>query len=209
MSAWTDHVERWKDCTDCPLCEQRDRIVLARGTVPCDVLFIGEAPGASEDARGIPFDGPAGTLLDQIIERAIPKGVPVAMTNLVACFPRDAKLRGDNEPERDEILACRERLVEFVNIARPRLIVCVGTLSAEYVIHHDIVQCIDIVHPAFILKRLPLAQKRMAIDKAIVVVKNAVEDMLQSKHTNFTKWGDSYASTQVAGHRTYVDDIPF
>lgn len=192
MSAWTDHVTRWKDCSACALCYQRDRICLARGVVPCDVLFIGEAPGASEDARGVPFDGPAGSLLDKIIGRALSPTVTYALTNLVCCFPREAKERGENEPEHNEILACRPRLIEFINIAQPKLIVCVGSLAAEYIDHHDNVPCVDIVHPAAIL-RMPLAQKQMAVQKTVVVLRRAVEDMLQSGRPAFTNWGN-YAS---------------
>src|SRR3954471_2435855 len=99
MTTWLEHVARWRDCTRCPLSQQRSNIVLARGQVPCDVLFVGEAPGASEDALAQPFCGPAGHLLDQIVERALPPIVSYAMTNLVCCFPREAKAQGDNEPE--------------------------------------------------------------------------------------------------------------
>ncbi len=186
MSAWLDHVERWKDCTKCPLCHQRSNIVLARGTVPCDVLFCGEAPGASEDALGQPFVGPAGDLLNQIIERAVPQGVTVALTNLVACFPAEAKARGDNEPERAEILACRPRLHEFIKLARPRLIVCVGNLASDW-IGHDAsgkvlgATVVEIVHPAAIL-RMPLAQKGMAVNRAIVIVQGAVEKVIQCQY---------------------------
>lgn len=223
MSAWTDHVHRWRDCQLCPLCHQRDRICLARGTVPCDVLFIGQAPGASEDARGRPFDGPAGNLLDQIIGRALPPEVTYALTNLVCCFPRNAKAEGSEEPEYNEILSCRPRLIEFVNIAQPRLIVCVGALAAEYVDHSDTVRCIDIIHPAAILRKdMPQAQKNMAAQRAIVILRNAVEDMLQVGSVNFTKWGQNYASVKsqtpreqlraeydVAAQRAVEAGIPF
>lgn len=212
MSAWTDHVARWKDCTACPLCRQRDRICLARGVVPADVLFIGEAPGASEDALGQPFVGPAGRLLDRIIERALPPTVRYVLTNLVACFPREAKDCGENEPERGEVLACRSRLVEFVNIVQPRLIVCVGSLAAQYVDHGDTVPCVDIIHPAATLgPRMPLAQKQMAIQRAVVILRNAVEDMLQLGSTKFTKWGTRHAGIQSRRQQldTVADDIPF
>ena len=216
MTTWPEHVNLWKNCQRCPLCKQRDRICLARGTVPCDVLFIGEAPGSVEDAHGVPFCGPAGDLLNDIIARALPKEVSYALTNLVACFPAEAKAEGTNEPARKEILTCRPRLVEFVNVARPRLIVCVGTLATEYVDHRDTVQCLDIVHPAFILARLPKAQKGMAVNRAIVQVRNAVEDVMSTPH-NFTQWGTNYASlTESQGlkqcYDAFVsreDDIPF
>lgn len=184
MSAWTDHVASWKDCTECPLCQQRDRIVLARGQVPADVVFVGEAPGASEDAMGIPFCGPAGQLLDQIVERALSPEVRRAFTNLVACFPREAKMAGDNEPERGEIMSCRPRLAEFVLLCKPKLVVTVGRLATEYMHsgtlypHGQDIQFCSIDHPAYIL-RMPLVQRQMATQKAIVVVRTAVAAMLE------------------------------
>jgi uracil-DNA glycosylase len=214
MSAWLDHVNHWKDCMRCPLAAQRDNIVLARGSVPCDVLMIGEAPGASEDTLGLPFKGPAGVMLDNdqenhpgIVQRAIEhrlewsetmrrnvwvSDVRIAYCNLVCCFPREAKARGDNEPEHDEIIACRPRLIEFVNIAQPRLIVCVGGLATEYIDHKDTVRCIDIVHPAAILAHMPAAQKSHAVNQCIVRIRTAVAVMLQSDVT-FTQWGAKYA----------------
>ena len=217
MVTWIEHVAKWRDCQLCPLCRQRDRICLARGSIPADVVFCGEAPGASEDARGVPFDGPAGNLLDQIVERAVPKEVSRLFCNLVACYPREAKERGDNEPERDEILACRPRLYELINLAQPRLIVCVGGLATEYVDHSAGVSCVDIVHPAFILARMPLVQKSQAINKCIVVIRCAVDGMLQSERRPFTKWGQDNADlTQGRGLRQRYDtfinreeDIPF
>jgi uracil-DNA glycosylase len=184
---WIEHVAKWRDCQKCPLAQQRSNIVLARGTLPCDVVFVGEAPGSSEDALGLPFRGPAGNLLDQIIERAMPD-ITYAMTNLVCCYPREAKAEGINEPRLDEIKECRPRLTEFINIAQPKLIVCVGRLATEHVDHRDGVHCIDIDHPAHIL-RMPLVQKQMAAQKAIIILRNAVEFMLVSD-CKFTQWGE-------------------
>lgn len=216
---WQDHVAKWRDCSRCPLSQQRGRICLARGTVPCDVLFIGEAPGASEDALGQPFKGPAGLLLDcrdedrpGIVQRALPShlewseetqanvwkvDVPCAFTNLVACFPRWAKSRGDNEPEVSEIKACTPRLVEFVRLCRPRLIVLVGTIARrhvygsaqfrldgeaaqpEWILEGHQLHFLDIVHPAHILAHMPAVQKTQAVNKCVVQIKNAWEDMLE------------------------------
>ena len=130
-----------------------------------------------------PFVGPAGHLLDQIIERALPPGTTYALTNLVACFPREAKARGDNEPEPGEIAACRPRLMEFIKLCHPRLVVLVGSLASNYIGHDAYgkvcgASALDIIHPAAIL-RMPLAQKQMAVQKVIVVLRNAVECVLQ------------------------------
>lgn len=180
---WTEHVAKWRDCQRCPLAKQRTNIVLARGTIPCDVLFIGEAPGVSEDALGLPFVGPAGHLLDRIIDRALPTGTPCAWTNLVACFPAEAKVRGDNEPEIPEIKACRPRLQDFIEIAVPRLVVLVGSLADNWVQHDSYgtvrgASVISIVHPAAIL-RMPLAQKQMAVQRCLVQLRNAWEGVIQ------------------------------
>ena len=215
VTPWRRHVEYWKDCRACGLCEQRDRICLARGTIPCTVLFIGEAPGASENAIGQPFVGPAGQLLDKIIERALPKGITYALTNLVACFPAEAKAEGINEPTAQEIIACRPRLIEFVNVCEPKMIVCVGKLATAYINHNDYIPCTDIVHPAAIL-RMPLAQKQMAVQRAVVTVCRALEDVLGQPHRAFTPWGKSYASLQATNRKQplsrladYDNDPPF
>jgi DNA polymerase len=71
-------------------------LVTARGHVPCDILIIGEAPGASEDIIGRPFVGPAGILLDDILEKSLDPDIRVAMTNLV-CEATDHL--GPEDPE--------------------------------------------------------------------------------------------------------------
>lgn len=206
MSAWTDHVAKWGNCRLCPLCDQRSNIVLARGQVPCDVVFVGEAPGASEDALGQPFVGPAGNLLDNdsaerpgIIQRGLPSHLEwcdvrgankwvldlrCAFTNIVACYPREAKERGDNEPEIAEIKACRPRLHEFITLAAPRLVVCVGSLASDWIGHDAYgkvmgADVVSIMHPAHILARLPMVQKHYAVQKCVVTIRSAVERMLQ------------------------------
>lgn len=194
MTSWQQHVERWKDCTECGLCTQRSRIVLARGQVPCDVLFCGEAPGDSEDTIGKPFVGPAGQLLEDIVQRAMPDKIRRAYTNLVACFPAEAKEAGTNEPSHDEIRACEPRLVEFVRMCRPKLIVLVGKLAASYIIgvaqfrldnepeqpewipEGKTLEFVEIYHPAYIL-RLPLAQRGMAAKKCEITIRNALVDI--------------------------------
>lgn len=204
---WLEHVEKWKDCQRCPLGQQRFRICLARGCVPATVLFVGEAPGMSEDVSGLPFVGPAGELLDNIISRALPKGLPIAFINLVGCYPRVAKETDNHQPERGEILECRPRVVEFVNIAKPKLIVRVGSLVHQYLNFDTSVPLVDIDHPAYIL-RMPPAQKPGAVQRSIVRVRNAYEDALQSP-TEFQEWGVDNADRAKARRqqlrKTYSD----
>lgn len=71
MTPFQKHKLRWQSCERCDLCQTRDKTCLVRGKLPADVLFVGEAPGPSEDVIGQPFIGPAGHLLDEIIAEAI------------------------------------------------------------------------------------------------------------------------------------------
>ena len=191
MTPYQNHAARWRDCRRCELACQRSKIVLLRGSVPCDVLFVGEAPGASEDALGIPFVGPAGQLLDRIVEDAIPKFPPPepdprfrwAFTNLVACFPRKAKETDDHQPPPASIQACGERLRELVAVCKPKLLVCVGTLARDWLdpkrrgsIKLDVPRTISIDHPSFILRSVTAAQGLM-IKRCVVTIRNAVEQL--------------------------------
>jgi len=178
MTPLEQHVETWKGCMCCPLAFQRGRIVLGRGDVPCDVLFIGEAPGSSEDSLGVPFVGPAGHLLDQIVERSVPGGLRVAYTNLVACYPAEAKAAGANEPAPAEVEACRPRLEQFIAIAKPRLIVRVGKLAVAHADAGNLAEYVDIVHPAAVL-RMPAAQQDMAVRRVIAAISAAASELTQ------------------------------
>lgn len=175
-SVFREHVDRWKDCRLCQLCEKRKRVVIARGSVPADVLFIGEAPGDSEDVVGMPFVGPAGRLLDDIIVASMGDEQDYAMTNLVCCIPKDAG-NAKGEPPKDAILACRPRLLEFVDICHPKIIVRVGQLSQRWVPQVDDVPQTAITHPAAILRMEPV-QKPLAIKRCVVAIRDAVDAYL-------------------------------
>lgn len=175
---YSDHKDSAKNCTRCGLCERRKKVVVARGSIPCDILFIGEAPGEGEDVIGKPFVGPAGKLLDHIIEQAIPKEYKVSFTNLVCCIPLDED-REKREPTKEEIFACRDRLVEFVEeLAKPKVIVLVGVLSKKYVsglkFKNDI-PWVAVTHPAFIL-RANIAQRGLEIQRCISKLRDLFDD---------------------------------
>lgn len=190
---YESHRQLWAGCRKCGLCEGRQNVVLARGRVPADVLFVGEAPGQSEDVLGRPFVGPAGRLLDQIIEGAwesvsLPEGqggkfvATCAFTNLVACIPIGEDGDKVKEPESADIMSCQPRLEQFIKICKPKLIVCVGALSAKWLRKNSAsygvgdIKMVDLVHPAAIL-RSNIAQRGLAIQRAIVTLANAVEGL--------------------------------
>lgn len=87
MTPYQLHVQNWVGCTRCPLAAGRKRVCLVRGSLPCDVLFVGEAPGESEDVLGAPFKGPAGRLLDSVIGRVFR---PVALCSICGTVRTDS-----------------------------------------------------------------------------------------------------------------------
>lgn len=196
MSRYTAHKKRWMNCERCNLCEKRNKVVLARGKLPCDILFIGEAPGVSENTIGDPFIGPAGKLLDHIIFQAglQPHGdsssFRMAFTNLVACIPLDDEGNKAHEPSKESIDACKPRLREFYKIADPDMVVFVGSLSEKYAkgwisqigrirIRNGktpLALC-KIIHPAAIL-RMDISKKGLAIQRSVVTLSEHAEELV-------------------------------
>lgn len=179
------HKAKWIDCKRCVLHERRMNVVLARGQIPCDLLFVGEAPGAGEDVLGKPFVGPAGKLLDKIIAEAMTSGYVFsdkihpprwAFTNLIACIPKGEDGKKVGEPEREHIEACQSRLREFIGIAKPRAIVCVGLHAEKWIPKIWKGKTISIIHPAAIL-RMDISQKSLAYQRAVVRISDLIEEL--------------------------------
>lgn len=178
MTLYQKHCKRWKECKRCLLCKRRKRVVLARGMVPAPVLFCGEAPGDSENLLpgNRPFVGPAGKLLDRIIERAIDGQYDYALTNLVACIPIGADGNKLQEPPAEAIEACAPRLREFMKLSKFRVLVRVGKLATKWLPNQADRMSIDIIHPAAIL-RMDASQKGLAIQRSIVTISDAVDEL--------------------------------
>ena len=116
-----------KVCPRCRLCSTRNCAVPGEGPSNAPVMFIGEAPGASEDKQGRPFVGPAGNLLNQLLlSKAGLRRPDVFITNIVKCRPP-----ANREPQPDEITACREYLDGQIAILQPRLICLLGRPATQ------------------------------------------------------------------------------
>lgn len=156
------HVTNWYDCKRCPLGKTADTHVLYRGDIPAQVLFVGEAPGYSEDAVGKPFVGQSGRLLNDIIERTIERTKPFTfcVTNVLACIPHDsAKSKYEQSaevraPTKEEAAACNPRLLELIDLCQPVAIVTLGKPAAKYTPSFpEKYSRLELVHPAFILRK--------------------------------------------------------
>ena len=180
MTPYQKHKQKWGKCRRCLLSRRRKSVVLCRGRIPAPILFIGEAPGSSEDVLGKPFVGPAGKLLDYVLNLALDGQWDYCITNLVACYPKIEKERGINEPPKEAIQKCAPRLQEVVEMCKPKLIVCLGSLSTKYAkmsIECSVyVKWLDLIHPAAIL-RMDVSQKGLAIQRSIVALEDAVTSL--------------------------------
>ena len=190
MTRFQLHVAEWKNCHLCHLHEVRRRVVHYRGAIPCDVLFVGQAPGEAEDVRGVPFDGQAGEQLDRIVKQALPKNSKLRLgyTNLVGCIPRDEKGGKEKEPEAESIVACAPRLTELAELANPRGLVLLGRMAGDWYTEAidplyrsgkwkvGAVKCCHLVHPSSIL-RLPLASQSLSIKRCVVNLSNLFEEL--------------------------------
>lgn len=187
ISPYQQLCRSWANCQRCPLSQVRKQVVMARGTIPADVVFVGEAPGDSEDVLGSPFVGPAGKLLDSMIADAEATGLRLAWFNVVGCIPKSEATRRKNaEPLPEEIRACSPRITRFLDIAKPRLVVAVGEVAKKQMTQTlcwgrglDPQTCVTIIHPASILKNRGKNQSQcdLLIQRTIVQLGDAFEGL--------------------------------
>jgi DNA polymerase len=121
-----------ESCTACPLHKTRTKCVFGTGNENADVLFVGEAPGEKEDLSGIPFVGAAGKLLDKYLYAVDIDRERVYIANILKCRPPNNR---DPLPEEEE--ACIPYLREQVRIMQPKIIICLGRISAMKLIKPD------------------------------------------------------------------------
>ncbi|MGB6831424.1 MAG: uracil-DNA glycosylase, partial [Terracidiphilus sp.] len=117
------------DCTRCALHKGRNKIVFADGSPTARLMFVGEGPGADEDAQGLPFVGRAGQLLNNMIAAMGLKREEVYIANIVKCRPP-----GNRTPEPDEANTCSPFLFRQIDVVRPQVLVALGATAATYLL---------------------------------------------------------------------------
>lgn len=132
MSEWNELREECLACRACSLWETRKNVVFGVGDAKAEVLFVGEGPGANEDAQGEPFVGAAGKLLDDMFTMIGLKRERIYITNTVKCRPPQ-----NRDPLDTEKLACRGYLDRQIALMGPKIIVCLGRISAMDLIDRD------------------------------------------------------------------------
>ena len=177
---WNELKRTVATCDACALCKTRRNTVFGVGDERADWLLVGEAPGAEEDARGEPFVGQAGRLLDNMLAAiGLSRGAGVYIANVLKCRPP-----GNRNPEPLEVAQCSPHLLRQIALIRPRLIVAMGRFAAQTLLASDAsiaslrgrtfeyqgVPLVVTYHPAYLLRNLP--------DKA-----KAWEDLLFARRT--------------------------
>ncbi len=114
------------DCRRCKLWQTRTHLVFGTGNPQARLMFIGEAPGEEEDLQGEPFVGPAGQLLNRLLERLGLSRQEVYITNVAKCRPPQ-----NRNPDAEEIAACHPFLVQQIQAIRPQVIVTLGAVATH------------------------------------------------------------------------------
>lgn len=130
--SWEELNEAIKDCKKCKLCSNRTNIVLGVGNKNASVMFIGEGPGADEDAQGIPFVGKAGKLMDQALQGLGINREELYIANIVKCRPP-----GNRNPESDEAKECIDYLRSQVMLVKPKIIVLLGSVALKNILGEE------------------------------------------------------------------------
>ena len=128
--AWTELEAACKHCMQCELGQTRTNLVFGVGNPEAEVLFIGEGPGEQEDLKGEPFVGRSGQLLDKYLAAIdLDRRQNIYIANIVKCRPP-----GNRDPKPEEQDVCINWLTQQVKLMQPKIIVCLGRISAQRII---------------------------------------------------------------------------
>jgi uracil-DNA glycosylase len=165
------------DCRRCALHQTRNNLVFGEGSAEAALVFVGEAPGADEDAQGRPFVGSAGQLLTKIIEAMGLNREEVYICNILKCRPP-----GNRNPLPAEIAACEPFLIRQLRAIRPQAICALGTFAAHALLKSEVpitllrgrfhsyqgIPLMPTYHPAYLLRN-PQAKKQVWNDVQLIM----------------------------------------
>ena len=132
METWEELEEKCLHCDRCELCRTRHNVVFGVGNRSSRLLFVGEGPGEQEDLQGVPFVGPAGKLLDDMLSIIDLDREKCYIANIVKCRPPR-----NRDPQPQEQDACIGFLENQIALLQPKIIVCLGRIAAKRLIDPD------------------------------------------------------------------------
>lgn len=164
--SWEELEKSVSYCTRCVLCRERKNTVFGQGKHPCDLMFIGEGPGAEEDEQGLPFVGRAGELLTKMILAMQFTREEVYIGNIVKCRPP-----GNRNPEEEEMEKCLPYIRRQIQLVQPKVIVILGAVPLKGLfglsgitrnrgrfLDYDGIPAMPTYHPAYLLRN-PAAKR--------------------------------------------------
>jgi DNA polymerase len=180
---WEELENSIINCNKCRLCENRRNIVFGEGNKEADIMFIGEGPGADEDAQGLPFVGKAGQLMNKAFEGLGIDRSKVYIANIVKCRPPSNRV-----PTDDEAAACLNYLRNQVVLIKPKIIVLLGSTALKNILGKEFgitsargkwvekkgILYMPTWHPAALLRD---ENKKIEFWKDLKLVKNKVEEL--------------------------------
>ena len=189
-------------CTLCPhLAESRTNIVFGTGNPDAEIMFIGEAPGADEDAQGEPFVGRAGQLLTKIIETMGFARGDVYIANVLKCRPDMPRgVAGNRPPTLDEMQTCLPYLKEQIDIVQPKVLVALGATAVEGLLgtrgamrelrgkwhSYENTPLMITYHPSYLLRNQTPAEKRKVWEDMLMVLERIGRPISEKQRRFFT-----------------------
>jgi DNA polymerase len=194
--------QRVLPCTRCPnLVTSRTQVVFGVGNPEAELMFVGEAPGADEDAAGEPFVGKAGQLLTKIIETMGYARKDVYIANILKCRPdMPAGTSGNRKPTSPEMNTCKPYLLEQIDIIRPRVLVGLGATAMEGLLGADKfpitkkrgewhefagTPLMPTFHPAYLLRNQALSEKRRVWEDMLAVLEKLERPISEKQRSYF------------------------
>jgi uracil-DNA glycosylase family 4 len=193
--------DRVSVCTKCPhLASSRTQTVFGVGSPDAEIMFIGEAPGADEDAQGEPFVGKAGQLLTRIIQTMGFARGDVYIANVLKCRPDMPKGSfGNRAPTPTEMQTCRPYLVEQIEIIQPKVLVALGAVAVEGLLgargtmrdlrgrwhSYQEIPLMITYHPAYLLRNQAPSEKRKVWEDMLLVLERLERPISEKQRSYF------------------------
>lgn len=195
--------ERVMGCMKCAnLASSRKNAVFGVGNLNAHLMFVGEAPGADEDAQGEPFVGRAGELLTRIIQAMGLQRGDVYIANILKCRPdTPGQSSGNRKPTSDEMATCVPYLHEQIDLIRPRVIVGLGATAIEGLLGKTVgimklrgqwqvyrgTPLMPTFHPAYLLRNQAMAEKRKVWEDMLAVMEKLEMPVTDKQRNYFAK----------------------
>lgn len=204
-AAFTGLRERVLSCALCPnLVASRTQVVFGVGSPDAELMFVGEAPGADEDAQGEPFVGAAGQLLNKIIAATGLARREVYIANILKCRPdTPGQTSGNRKPAPAEMAACIPWLHQQVELIRPRVLVALGSTAVEGLLGRPVLitrlrgqwqtwrglPLMPTYHPAYLLRNQAIAEKRKVWEDMLAVMEKLGRPVTEKQRGYFLRPG--------------------